>query len=114
MRAYKIWTIKNDPITKAPVCFHFKKKALADKFIDVFKDHWVHVEFTGEWVDILDEPEQIIRDELITDPEDLAEMNLKWGISFAKMHGDDALTADEQAFLDKLGKAFGKNKGKKG
>lgn len=107
MRAYKLWTVKNDPATKAPVSFYFKKKTQADIFEDVFKDRWVHVDFRGEWVDVPDEPEQVIRDELMTDPEDLAEMNLEWGISFARMHGDDRLTVDEKAFLDKLGKVFG-------
>lgn len=110
MRAYKIWTIKNDPATKAPACFYFKKKLFADKFIDVFKDHWVHVDFKGEWVDVPDDPEQVIKDELMANPEELAEMNLEWGFSFARIYGDDAITLEEKLFLDKLSETFGNKK----
>ena len=108
MRAYKIWTIKNDPNTKAPVYFYFKKKIDADLFIDTFKDHWVHVEFSGGWDDIPVGLENDIAAEMKIDPEVRAEKELDWGVGFAKFYGDDKLTEEEGAFLHKLGKAFNK------
>ena len=101
MRLYVLVTRKPVPFSREEhKHFYFKTKEDADKFLYVFKDHWCHVDFVGEYRDVI--LSELEREQMEKDPTTRAEDNLSWGFHFADYYNDGGLREEEKAFVEEM------------
>lgn len=98
MKVVVLATKKPEPYSNIKTKFYFKDHQDAKVFLDVFKDHWCHVDFDETEEDIDDNDKRL--DYINDDPKKRAESNLSWGFAFEKMYGDDKLTKYEESWIE--------------